>query len=116
MTKAEQIMNCGNNAFIECINQSGKFTIHKTTFASVKGLYFVGCGDNQLIQVEQFTVEGSTFLGVEGRVMYPMLALFYVSSAKISNTLFRSNAYNSILVYGMIYAEASSFTVTFTYL
>ena len=97
---------------IECSNQSGRFTIAETTFASITSLCFIGCGYNIVFQVEQFTVEGSTFLGVEGRVMYPMIELWYVASAKISNTLFQSNAYNSSLVRGVIYAKTSSFTVT----
>ena len=53
--------------FVECCSQSGRFNISETTFATVKGLHFIGCGGNRVRQVEQFIVEDTIFEGVEGR-------------------------------------------------
>ena len=112
MTTAEQL-NYGNTVFIQCSNHSGKFIINETMFASISSLYFIGCGGNLLIQVEQFIIKDSTFVAVDGRFTDSILLLFNVSSAKIVNVSFHSNAYSSSLdYYGVIYAVTSSFNVT----
>ena len=53
--------------FVECDNQSGRFSISEITFATIKDLHFVGCGSNRVSQVEQFIVEDAIFEGMEGR-------------------------------------------------
>ena len=52
-------------AFVECDGQFGSINISETTFASLRGLHFVGCGDNRVSNVEWFTVEDTIFQGVK---------------------------------------------------
>ena len=49
--------------FIECTSQSGRFDINETTFASIRGLHFIGCGGNTVTQVDQFVLEDTIFQG-----------------------------------------------------
>ena len=52
-------INTGGNGsvFVECGSQPGRFNISETTFATIRGLHFIGCGDNRVSQVEQFIVK-----------------------------------------------------------
>ena len=79
--------------FVECDSQSGRFNISETTFATVQGLHFIGCGGNRVSQVEQFIVEDTIFQGVEGRGT--ALVLNEVSAASIVRSLFHSNTHSS---------------------
>lgn len=78
---------------IECSAESGSFTISDTTFASMKGLHFVGCGGNAVARVEQLVIEDCTFQGVEGKST--SMSLIEVTSASIVQSSFFSNAYSS---------------------
>ena len=53
--------------FVECDSQSGRFNIRETTFATIQGLHFIGCGGNRVSQVEQFIIKDTIFQGEEGR-------------------------------------------------
>ena len=116
MTKAPQ-ENYGNAVIVECSSQ-GRFNISESTFASIMSLHFIGYEGNRVSQVEQFIIEDSIFIGVEGRLMNLMItiSLNNVTSAKIANTSFLSHAYiynnSNHDVYAMIFANISSFTVT----
>ena len=77
--------------FVECGSQSGRFNISEATFATIKNLHFVGCGDNRVSQVEQFIVEDTIFEGVEGRGT--ALVLNQVTDASIARSLFLSNVH-----------------------
>ena len=79
--------------FVECDSQSGRFNISETTFATVQGLHFIGCGGNRVSQVEQFIVEDTIFQGVVGRGT--ALVLNEVSAASIVRSLFHSNTHSS---------------------
>ena len=79
--------------FVECGNQSGRFSISETTFAMIKDLHFVGCGGNRVSQVEQFRVEDTIFEGVEGRGT--ALVLNQVTDASITRSSFLSNVHAS---------------------
>ena len=79
--------------FVECGSQSGRFNIGETTFATVRGLHFIGCGGNRVSQVEQFIVEDTIFQGVEGRGK--ALVLNEVSAANIVRSSFLSNMHSS---------------------
>ena len=79
--------------FVECGSQSGRFNISETTFASIKGLHFIGCGGNRVSQVDQFAIEDTIFQGVEGRGT--ALVLNEVAAASIAECLFISNTHNS---------------------
>ena len=79
--------------FVECDSQSGRFNIIETTFTTVQGLHFIGCGGNRVSQVEQFIVEDTIFQGVEGRGT--ALMLNEVSAASIARSLFHSNTHSS---------------------
>ena len=79
--------------FVECVSQSGRFNISETTFATIRGLHFIGCGGNRVSRVEQFIVEDTIFQGVEGRGT--ALVLNEVTAANIARSLFRSNTHGS---------------------
>ena len=80
--------------FIECTSQSGRFDINETTFASIKGLHFIGCGGNTVTQVDRFMLEDTIFQGVEGRGT--ALVLNVVSNASIVRSAFLSNTDGTI--------------------
>ena len=75
--------------FVECGSQSGRFNISETTFATIKGLHFVGYGGNEVSQVEQFIVEDTIFEGVQGRGT--ALMLNEVNDASVAKSSFLSN-------------------------
>ena len=75
--------------FVECTNQTGRFDISETTFASIKGLHFIGCGDNTVTQVDQFILEDVIFQDAKGRG--PALVLNVVAAASIMKSSFLSN-------------------------
>ena len=75
--------------FVECGSQSGRFTIRKMTFVTIKDLHFIGCGGNRVSQVEQFKVEDTIFEGVESRGT--ALVLNEVTDASITRSSFLSN-------------------------
>ena len=79
--------------FVECGSQSGRFTIRKITFVTIKDLHFIGCGGNRVSQVEQFKVEDTIFEGVEGRGT--ALVLNKVTDASITRSSFFSNVHDS---------------------
>ena len=53
-----------DTALVSCSNQSGRFSIRNSTFVQIKDLHFIGCGGNEIIQVERFILENATFHGV----------------------------------------------------
>ena len=79
--------------FVECDSQSGRFNISNTTFATIKGLHFIGCGGNTVSQVERFIVEDTIFQGVEGK--RTALVLNEVADASIAKSSFLSNTRGS---------------------
>ena len=84
------------SVFVECGRLSpgsGRFNISETTFATIKGLYFIGCGGNRVSRVEQFIVEDTIFEGAEGRGT--ALVLNEVTTASIARSSFLSNTHNS---------------------
>ena len=44
---------------------SANFTFQASNQVLVKNLTFIGCGGSRIVEVNQFTVEGSSFLGIE---------------------------------------------------
>ena len=62
-----------------------------TTFASIKGLQFIGCGGNMVTTVEKLTVEDNIFQGVEGDGRGTALVLNEVKFTEIINCSFVSN-------------------------
>ena len=76
-------------AFVECDGQFGSINISETTFASLKGLHFGGCGDNSVSNIEWFTVEDTIFQGVKdnGTVLW----LNEVAAASFIRTEFLFN-------------------------
>ena len=76
--------------FVECSTRSGRFHISKTTSVSINGLHFIGCGSNNVSQVNWLTITSSTFQGVqEGNTV---LVLNEVSVATIVSCSFLSNS------------------------
>ena len=76
--------------FVECSNHSGRFHISETTSVSINGLHFIGCGSNNVSQVNWLTITSSTFQGVqEGNTV---LVLNEVSVATIVRCSFLSNS------------------------
>ena len=74
-----------DTVFIHC---SSRFIINTTTFASIKGLHFIGCGGSTVTHVQELIVEGATFQGDEGESRRAALVLTEVSSAKIVRSTF----------------------------
>ena len=83
-----------------CSSQSEQFNISQTTFVTIKGLHFVGCGGNRVSQAEQFIVEDTIFQGVEGRGT--VLLLNEVKAANITRSSFISNTHGSTFEYSNI--------------
>ena len=76
--------------FVECSTYSGTFHISETTSVSINGLHFIGCGSNNISQVNWLTITSSTFQGVqEGNTV---LVLNEVSVATIDKCSFLSNS------------------------
>ena len=78
---------------IVCQSQSGRFIVNETTFASIKGLHFIGCGGNTVTTVEELVVEDTIFQGVEGDGRGTALVLHEVNFTKIIKCLFISNTH-----------------------
>ena len=76
---------------IECLSQSERFIVNETTFAAIKGVHFIGCGENTVSTVEELRVEDTTFQGLEGEGRGSALVLNDVNFTKIIGCLFESN-------------------------
>ena len=76
---------------IECASRSARFAVNKTSFVSIKGLHFIGCGSNIIYSVEDFIVEDTIFQGVEGEGRGTALVLGEVAFAKITKSSFNLN-------------------------
>ena len=84
--------------FVECSNHSGRFHIRETTSVSINGLHFIGCGSNNVSQVNWLTINSSTFQGVqEGNTV---LVLNEVSTATIVRCFFLSNSLHYPIIGG----------------
>jgi predicted outer membrane repeat protein len=101
----------GDAAFVNCFNQLARFRIRNSTFVWIKGLHFVGCGGNEIIQVECFILENATFRGVSfGRWRISSLVLrgiadgMIVTSSFLLNSAYRGHG-------GAIYISDSSFSI-----
>ena len=51
--------------FVECNSQLGRLDVSETTYVTIKGLTFIGCGGNRVSQVTRLTIADSIFQGVE---------------------------------------------------
>ena len=49
------------NAALVCIGLSGRFRIRDSTFIQIRGLQFIGCGGNEIVQVTYFILKNATF-------------------------------------------------------
>ena len=76
--------------FVECSTRSGRFHISETTSVSIHGLHFIGCGSNNVSQVNWLTITSSTFQGVQAG--NTVLVLDEVSVATIDRCSFLSNS------------------------
>ena len=88
-------MGSQNNAsgvLIECTNQSAKFAVNETAFASIKGLHFIGCGGNTVTTVKVLVVEDTIFQGLEGDGRGTALVLNEVRYSKMIECSFIANA------------------------
>ena len=76
---------------IECMSPNERFVINETTFATIKGLHFIGCGGNTVTSVKHLVVEDTIFQGVEGEGRGTALVLNQVNFTKIRECSFISN-------------------------
>ena len=76
---------------IECMSPNERFIVNETTFATIKGLHFIGCGGNTVTRVEELVVEDTIFQGVEGEGRGTALVLNEVNVTKIRECSFISN-------------------------
>ena len=74
-----------DSVFIHC---TSRFIINTTTFASIKGLHFFGCGGSTVTYVRELIVEDVTFQGDQGESRRAALVLTEVSAAKIIRSTF----------------------------
>ena len=89
--------------FVECSTRSGRFHISKTASVSINGLHFIGCGSNNVSQVNWLTITSSTFQGVqEGNTV---LVLNKVSTATIVRCSFLSNSLHYQIIRGYYYGD-----------
>lgn len=94
--------------FIECRGRSGRLDISNTTYVSIKGLHFIGCGDNRISGAEQLMVVNTIFQGVGGKDT--VLVLRGVVSANILKSSFLSNNINGTEYHSYCYNEFMSAT------
>ena len=71
---------------LHCLSPTGRFTITRTSYVSIKGLHFINCIGNTFSQVEQLDIEETTFQGM--RDTHKALLLISVVRANIINTSF----------------------------
>ena len=76
---------------IECLSQFEKFIVNRTNFIAIKGLHFIGCGENTVSIVEELKLEYTIFQGVEGEGRGTALVLNEVNFTTIIECLFESN-------------------------
>ena len=76
---------------IECMSPNERYIINETTFATIKGVHFIGCGGNTVTSVKELVVEDTIFQGVEGEGRGTALVLNQVNFTKISECSFISN-------------------------
>ena len=76
--------------FVECSTRSGRFHISETASVSINGLHFIGCGSNNISQVNWLTITSSTFQGVQ--TVNTVLVLNELSTATIVRCSFLSNS------------------------
>ena len=103
MTK---VIGGNGTVFVQCGGLSGRFNISETTFATIKDVHFVGCGNNRISKVKQLIVEDTIFEGVEGRGT--ALMLNEVTNATIARSSFLSNVHASAFEYHNISPYASN--------
>ena len=102
--------------FIDCSDgHSAMIKISNTTFISMTGLYFVGCGGVSISNVSQFVIQDTTFQGKEGRRR--LLSLHMVTDVIIADSSFFSNRYNTLAdnsneAGGVVVSFGSSLTIT----
>jgi predicted outer membrane repeat protein len=95
--------------FVRCFNQSARFRIQNSTLVWIKGLHFVGCGGNEINQVEHFILEDVTFLRVSsgfGR-WSNSLVLHGVANGMIDRSSFSAYRGHG----GAVYVADSSFSI-----
>ena len=80
---------------IECLHQSERFVLYETTFAAIKGLYFIGCGGNIVSAVEELAIQDTTFQGAEREGRGTALVLNEVNYTKIIRSSFISSTHGA---------------------
>ena len=90
LSMTEKSQNYGS-VFIKCRSRSDRFVVSDTTFALIKGLKFVGCGNSAFMNVEEFIVQDCIFLSLEGEGRGTAIVLNAVVAANIVNCSFISN-------------------------
>ena len=75
--------------FVECTNHLGRIDIKDTTYASIKDINFIGCGNNRVSQVTWLTIANSTFQGVQNKST--VLLMNEVDTANIVRSQFLYN-------------------------
>ena len=88
--------------FVECSTLSGRFHISETIYVLIYDLYIIGCGSNNISQVNYLTITDSTFQGIQES--YSVLILNKVFTATIVRSSFLLNSlYYSIIRKPFVY-------------
>ena len=87
----EQLLQGNETVLIECLSLNERFIVDETTFATIKGLHFIGCGGNTVTRVKELVVEDTIFQGVEGEGRGTAIVLNKVNYTKIRECMFIFN-------------------------
>ena len=79
--------------FLQCTSHSASFSISQIKFVSIKGLHFIGCRSNTIIQAKWFIAEDTILQGIEGKGT--AVIVFHVRSVRIIKSSFLFNCGNN---------------------
>lgn len=91
----QNVTETDHNTVIVC-DALGKIKVSGTTTVYVAGMKFIGCGNNAIDSVSQFTLEHSTFQGTANSAT--ALVLNSVTNAVITRCYFWTNTVGNIFV------------------
>ena len=81
-----------DTAFVRCFGQLGRFQVRNSTFVWIKGLHFIGCRGNEIVQVKDLVLENATFHGVSLGSWNSSLVLHRVANGEIVKSAFLLNS------------------------
>ena len=108
---AASSLRAGNTTLVRCINQSGRFRIQDSTFIKIKGLHFIGCGGNEIIEAKHFMLEDISFLGNSLGSQGSSLVLHRIANASVIRSSFILSSSATYGCGGAMYVSESSLNI-----